>query len=73
MHLSKELLFKEVMNLPPLEKVKLVEYILESFSLPDRKGIDEAWIKEVEARYIAFQNGEMKKSSMEDVFAEIDK
>lgn len=71
MILSKEKLFKEAINLSPMEKAKLVELLLSSFNFQGRKEIDSAWATEAEARLKAIKNGEMETFSMEDVFSSL--
>lgn len=72
MIISKEELFTEAMNLSPIDKAKLVEYVLSSFNFQDRKDIDEAWSIEAEGRVRAINNGEMKTISIKDVFSSLD-
>lgn len=69
--ISKDELFKEAVNLSPMEKAQLVEIILSSFNFQARKKIDAAWESELEDRLKALKNGEMEKISIEDVFSSI--
>jgi hypothetical protein len=72
MIISKEELFAEAINLSPMDKAKLLEYMLSSFNFKDRKDIDSAWSIETEDRVRAIKNGEMKTISIEDVFSSLD-
>ena len=72
MIISKEELFNEAINLPPMDKAKLVELILSSFNFQGRKEIDSAWAIEAEDRIKAIKNGDMEKISMEDLFSSLD-
>ena len=71
MTISKEKLFNEAVNLSPMDKAKLVELVLSSFSYQGGKEIDAAWVVEAEDRLKALKNGEMEKISMEDVFSSL--
>ncbi|MDC7226175.1 MAG: addiction module protein [Spirochaetales bacterium] len=71
MVISKDDIFKEAVNLSPMDKAQLVETILSSFNFQDRLEIDLAWAKEAENRLKAIENGEMETVSMEEVFSSI--
>ena len=59
----------QALKLSPLEKAELVERILDTFVLPDRKVIDERWAAEAEDRIDAYDRGEVAARSVMDVFA----
>ena len=61
----------EALKLAPVERAELVEHILESFSFPDRKAIDELWAAEAEGRIDAFDRGELKSKPASSVFDRI--
>jgi len=63
----------QALKLSPLEKAELVERILDTFVLPDRKEIDERWAAEAEDRIDAYDRGEMAAKSVMDVFARIER
>lgn len=71
MVISKEDLFKEAVNLSPMDKAQLVELILSTFNFKGRADIDSAWAKEAEDRLQAIENGDMETVSMEEVFSSI--
>jgi putative addiction module component (TIGR02574 family) len=62
---------EEALELPPIERAELVEKILTSFELPDRKSIDELWANEAEDRIDAFEQGKISSVSVKDVFDKI--
>lgn len=55
-----------------MDRAKLVELILSSFSFEDRDNIDSLWAKEAEDRIKAYNEGKIEKISMEDVFSSLD-
>lgn len=55
--------------LPPGERAKLVESLLESLHSPLAE-IEQAWAAENERRVAAFDRGEVSAYPAEDVFAE---
>ncbi len=64
----REKLVEELMSLSPIEKAELVETLLSSLDKPDSE-IDELWAKEAEDRLDAYNKGELKAVSLEDVLA----
>ena len=56
------------MELPPVEKVRLVDELLSSLDEPD-EAIDVLWRKEVEDRIEAYQAGKLQSVSLADVLA----
>lgn len=62
---------EEALELPPIERAELVEKILSSFELPNRKSIDELWAAEAEDRIDAYENGEISSIPVKDVFNKI--
>ncbi len=67
-----EELQQEVLGLKALEKVYLVELILESLDKPDMK-IQNKWIEESEKRYDAYKAGKLKALSYEEVMKRLEK
>ena len=47
---------QKALNLKPIDKLHLVEQILESLDRPDPE-IEKAWVTESESRYAAYRNG----------------
>ncbi len=56
----------QVLKLKALEKIHLVEFLLESLDKPDL-AVQEKWIEESEKRYDAYKAGKIKALSYEDV------
>ena len=56
------------MELPAVEKARLVDQLLSSLDEPD-EAIDALWRKEVEDRIQAYQAGKLKSVSLSDVLA----
>lgn len=57
-----------VMELPAVEKARLIDRLLSSLDQPDQ-AIDELWGKEVEDRIEAYRTGQLKSVSLEEVLA----
>ena len=66
-----ERIFKDALDLLPVERAELIEKLFQSFDSLVRNTVDAAWAEEVESRFEAFDRGEIKASSAEDVFARI--
>jgi len=56
------------LELPALEKARLVDLLLSSLDEPD-EAIDALWRKEVEDRIRAYQEGKLRSVSLADVLA----
>lgn len=63
----------EALNLPPIERAKIVEELLSSFEFPSRKTIDELWAQEAESRIDAYERGEIIAIPAKLVFEKIEK
>jgi putative addiction module component (TIGR02574 family) len=59
-------LLKEALSLKPVEKADLIDKLLSSLDKPDKE-IDKLWAKEVENRINAYDRGEAKVLTLEDV------
>jgi putative addiction module component (TIGR02574 family) len=53
--------------LPPLERLQLVDYILESLDMPDKE-IEKLWADEASRRWKGYKAGEIKTLSAAEVF-----
>jgi putative addiction module component (TIGR02574 family) len=60
------------MELPAVEKARLVDQLLSSLDEPD-EAIDALWRKEVEDRIRAYQAGKLQSVSLADVLAKYPK
>lgn len=56
----------KALNLKPIEKIHLIEKMLESLDKPDPK-IEKEWIAESEARYTAYKKGKIKAIPLEKI------
>ena len=56
--------------LPPDERARLAEVLLESLRDTSLLEVEEAWQREIEERVAAYDRGEVQTFSAEDVFAE---
>jgi putative addiction module component (TIGR02574 family) len=59
-------ILKEILALKPVQKAELVDKLISSLDEPDKE-IDELWIKEVESRIDAYEQGKIKAVSLEEV------
>lgn len=65
---KKDKLLKEVLNLNPLEKANIIDELLKSLDEPD-EAIDQLWIQEAESRIDAYEKGQLKSVSVNEVFS----
>lgn len=56
--------------LPPEERARLVEALLESLRETTLAEVEEAWRREIEARVAAYDRGDVQSHAAEDVFDE---
>ena len=66
-----EKLLTQALQLPPIERAELIERLFLSFEFPSRNSIDNLWSEEVESRIDAYEKGELKGLSAENVFKKI--
>ncbi|MFH0977436.1 MAG: addiction module protein [Spirochaetota bacterium] len=59
-------LAKKAFELKPVERIQLVEAILFSLDKPDPE-IEQKWIAESEARYEAYNKGEIEAINWDDI------
>lgn len=57
---------KEALALHPTEKVKLIDKLLCSLDKPDKE-IDKLWKREAESRIDAYERGDIKTVTLEEV------
>ena len=63
-----EALSAQVTQLPPEERMEVVERILDSLDQPDAT-LDALWAKEADDRLAAYRRGEIKAVALSDVIA----
>ena len=61
-------ILNRLLELPAVEKARLVDQLLSSLDEPD-EAIDALWRKEVEDRIQAYRAGQLKSVSLEEVLA----
>ncbi|NOX45632.1 MAG: addiction module protein [Chlorobi bacterium] len=59
-------LFKEALNLRPVERLQLMEWIAQSLDRPDEK-IDSVWTEESEKRAKALYAGKVNTFSLNEI------
>ena len=59
--------YAEIKQLNPIEKLKIVDFILQDLDIPD-PAIEKAWAEEAERRVAAYKAGRVKSYSMAEVF-----
>ncbi|MBC8181677.1 addiction module protein [candidate division KSB1 bacterium] len=64
--ITKENLLKDAKLLNPVERLQLIESLLESLDKPDHQ-IEQLWINEADARHEAYKRGELKSTDWEDI------
>jgi len=60
-------LIRQATNLSPLDKLQLVDYILESLDMPDAE-IEKLWADEASRRWEGYKAGEIGSVSAAEVF-----
>ena len=61
---------QQAAQLPPGDRAKLAEFLLESLQEPMLAEIEQAWAQEISRRVAAYEKGEVSTFPAEDVFAE---
>lgn len=61
-------LLREAMSLPPDERAELADRILDTLQSSALRKIDEDWAAESENRIDAYERGEIRAISVEEVF-----
>ncbi|MBF0284094.1 MAG: addiction module protein [Magnetococcales bacterium] len=61
---------EETRQLPPAERLEVVDAILDSLDQPDPE-IDRLWLQEIKERMEAFRKGEMEAFPMDEVMARL--
>jgi putative addiction module component (TIGR02574 family) len=71
MSANSEQILKQALALPLQERAELVEHLLATFQSPPDSRLDELWAREAEDRLDAYNRGELKAVSAEEVFNKI--
>jgi putative addiction module component (TIGR02574 family) len=59
-----ESLINDIMKLPPIQRIEIVEKILKSFEYEGRSEIDDLWNDEVEKRIDDYESGKIKSKRL---------
>jgi putative addiction module component (TIGR02574 family) len=65
-------MIEQLITLPDLDRLQIVDYLLESLDIPNQE-IERLWVAEAQDRYAAYTRGELKAIPMEDVFGKYKK
>ncbi|OGX28373.1 MAG: hypothetical protein A2705_03065 [Omnitrophica WOR_2 bacterium RIFCSPHIGHO2_01_FULL_52_10] len=57
---------KSILQLPPKERIHIVEHVLASLNTPDQK-IEKLWVAESEKRYAAYKSGKIKPIGLQSI------
>jgi putative addiction module component (TIGR02574 family) len=68
MPVSAKTLSAQAMQLPPEERLALVDELLDTLDVPDAN-LDAQWAKEAESRLAAYRRGEVQALALSDVIA----
>lgn len=68
MPVSAKTLSAQAMQLPPEERLALVDELLDTLDVPDAT-LDALWAKEAESRLAAYRRGEVQALALSDVIA----
>jgi len=63
-----EKILREVAELRPSEQAELIDQLVKCLDRPDAE-LDKLWAEEAESRLAAYQRGELKSISLDDVLA----
>ena len=63
-----EALSAQAAQLPPVERLALVEHLLDSLDVPD-PSLDAVWVAEADDRLAAYRRGEIRAVALSDVLA----
>lgn len=66
-----EHVFKDALNLSPVERAELIERLFQSFDHSIDHPVDTVWKTEIESRIDAYDNGRIEASSAEEVIKRI--
>ena len=56
-------------QLPPADRKRLVDGLLESLNAPSAEGLDASWEQEIQSRLAEYDSGEVQAVDAETVFA----
>jgi len=59
-------ILKEALHLRPVERMQLVECLVDSLDKPDKE-VEKAWSEEAEKRFKAYKQGKVKTYDLKEV------
>lgn len=59
-------IIKKALSLPSVKKLELIDKLIKSLDIPDKE-IESLWAKEAEERIDAYEKGEIRMVSLEQV------
>ena len=68
-----ENIFKEAVQLNPIDRAELIQRLFCSFDETSNRQIEENWKTEVEDRVSAYESGKIPADTMENVFGRLSK
>lgn len=69
--MSIEEIASEALRLPEAARAELIQQLLRSFEEKADEGVEEAWAKEAERRFIEMKEGRVEKVSAEEMFQNV--
>ena len=69
---TKDKILKEISALSPKEKAQIIDALIKSLNEPD-EDIDRLWEQESESRIDAYEKGQLKSVSVNEVFSKYKK
>jgi putative addiction module component (TIGR02574 family) len=66
-----QIILNEALKLPPVDKASVIDQLMASFDISERRRIDEAWAYEAEKRIDAYDTGKISARPVEEVMREI--
>jgi putative addiction module component (TIGR02574 family) len=71
--MSVDVIEDQALNLPAIERAKLIDVLWNSLSTPEAKSREKAWAEESERRVTAFEAGSLAARDAEEIFADLRK
>jgi putative addiction module component (TIGR02574 family) len=69
---EKQRVLEAAKKLPAMDRAELIEGLLNSFHLDQRKSIDDTWSREAESRIDAYDAGAIESIPISKVFEELE-
>lgn len=69
--IQKNDLIRTILSMPPLERIDLVDRVLQSFNSKEETDYEQNWAEESELRVEGFLNGSIKSIPAPEIFRKI--